>query len=108
MRKGNYEKRIEEIQERYVLALGDLAEQIRVEVVEPVCKKHDLLFRAGNGTFIFFHRDEDLWGRETYQIEEDLESMHASFRKDLIPVMQLLRTETTYNDCIGFHVGDVG
>lgn len=94
-----YTKQVAVIKERFDNDLQELGLLIRNEVVAPACKDHGLKFFSGNGTFFFAKGDT------TYSDISDLRDNAVG--KALKPIIDLLNTEITHNDYLGFYVGDV-
>jgi hypothetical protein len=61
MRKKDLEERIESLQNYFERNMEFLADSIRKDHVIPICKKYNLSFYSGNGTFAFF-LGEDIIG----------------------------------------------
>jgi hypothetical protein len=98
-----YSEQVEAIKQRFDNDLQELGERIRNEVVAPACKNHRLKFFAGNGTFFFSK------GKKTYAdvLDPDFQSAPKAIRETLKPIIDLLNTEITHNDFLGYYVGDV-
>lgn len=98
-----YSEQVKAIEERFYNDLQELGERIRNEVVAPACKNHRLKFLSGNGTFFFSN------GKKTYGDlgDADLESAPKKLREVLKPIIDLLNTEITHNDYLGYYVESV-
>ncbi len=94
-----YEKALDILQKKFEENISALADQIREDVIIPVCKKHKLIFISGMGSFFFARGDK------TYTDTHD--RMSDSLREDLVPILNLLNTEVTHNQYLGFYVDDV-
>lgn len=103
MSTEKYTEQVTVIKERFDNDLQELGLRIRNEVVAPACKNHGLKFFSGNGTFFFAK------GERTYSdvLDPDFKSAPKALREALEPIINLLNTEITHNDYLGFYVGDV-
>lgn len=101
MRLKSYEKKADDIRKRYDKELEELGEKVRAEVITPVCKKLELEFLSGNGTFCFCYRDQ------TYAQQYELEQAPQALRRALTPILELLNKRLDHNDYLGFYVGNV-
>lgn len=86
------------LQKKFDEDVSDLAEKIRQEVIKPVCEKHKLRFLSGMGTFFFYR------GKKTYGAAHD--QMSDALRADIMPIIDLLNTEVSHNQVLGYFVID--
>ena len=95
-----YADALDILQKKFDEDVSALAEKLRQEVIIPVCKKHRLKFLSGMGRFFFYR------GEKTYNDTHD--HMSDSLREDLKPIFDLLNTEVSHNQYLGYYVDDVG
>lgn len=93
-----FKKAFEAVEAAHQAALENLAEDVRVNLIMPVCKKHKLGFLSGMGTFFFSK------GNLTIASKED--ALQHRMRV-LIPILEVLNLEVSHGQYLGFWVGDV-
>ncbi len=107
-----YIKETEVIQQRYINDLNELGIKIRKEVVVPVCKKYGLTFLSGNGAFYFYKDHKGYKGdfysykphRSETRYEYEWQLPKNAMGQELKPILDLLETELTRNDHLGYYV----
>jgi len=104
MNTEKYTQEVNVIKERFDNDLQELGLRIRNEVVAPACKNHGLKFFSGNGTFFFAKGDITYSDSFTFNTDH---LQHDPIGKALKPIIDLLNTEITHNDYLGFYVGQV-
>jgi hypothetical protein len=98
-----YQQRLDKLVQEFDRKVSDLAEEIRTEVIVPACKKWRMDFISGNGTFFFSKGDKTYSGG--YGLTDS--SFGPKFEKEMVPIFELLNTEVTHNQVLGYYVGDV-
>lgn len=101
----NYLNIIETLKEKFENELRILGLKIRNELVVPVCSKHGLKFFSGNKIF-FFARGEEVYDNVSQLIAANSKA-DQNLQNDLKPILELLHTEISHNDYVGFYVGNV-
>lgn len=107
---------------RHEAELGLLGEKVRVELVEPACKKHKLAFVSGNGTFFFQRRATKNKGFDGFDAAEPKYGSREDFKlpvpygyrglsdaakRTLGPLLDLLNEEISHGQYLGYLVADV-
>lgn len=103
-----YVNQLETFRQEYENKLDALGERVRAEVVAPLCRRFNLEYAAGMGTWCFYgpRPSERTYSRRQYSSAEDCKP-GSELAKVLPDVINLLNTEISQNDVLGFHVADV-
>jgi hypothetical protein len=101
-----YIDQLETFRTEYENKLDALGACVRAEVVEPLCRKFNLEYMAGMGTFCFYGPKPKKGSRRQYGSADDC-TTGSKLVKVLPAVIDLLNTEIDRNDVLGFHVADV-
>lgn len=96
---------LEEIALRARSAVDNLADEYRRDVVEPLCRKHNLDFMTGNGTMIFVgdYNDREVTVRDLISARDRFDGAF-SYLESLFEVLEL---EVGRDDYFGYYVEDV-
>jgi len=89
--------RLEAMLARHNAEMDSLGEEVRANVIKPLCDRYKLDFIQGMGTY-FFSKGEDTFGRA--------DDASGSLRRSLEPVFELLDAEASDRHPLGFRVGD--
>jgi hypothetical protein len=84
-------------------SLKKLGEEIRKEIILPLCKKFNLEFFSHSDSFAFFKKNENV----SFCAFGYCQELPRNLKKHVGPVVELLSTEVGRNNCIGFYVSDV-
>lgn len=99
-------------------ALDLLGRKIRAEIVQPVCKKHKLIFVSGNGTFFFRRRTKNnnfdavelTYGNRVdlnQAVPHGYRDLSVSAKERLGPILDLLNEEISHGQYLGYLIDDV-
>jgi len=94
-----YIETLTNIQSDFDNRVSELGERVRVEVIIPLCQKHNLTFTSGMGRF-FFTTTSDTDFEYSWELK-------GKWKNLLTPVLDLLNTEVSRNQYLGYYVGDV-
>lgn len=95
MTKNKIESDIEKIVDDAQKKIQKIADEYRVKHLIPFCKKHKLIYFAGNGGWSFYKQN-------------DGSSVHDHDVKYLQPISDILYTNAIgYHDCFGLYISDV-
>lgn len=94
---------LKQAQETFDQEVFQICERLRDEVIIPVCRKHKLTFLSGMGTFFFSK------GKQTYSGGYGITDARwgSKLIAELTPIFELLNTEVTHNQVLGYYVSDV-
>ncbi len=96
-------KKIEAIQKKYQKSLNVYADEIRRELVIPICKQYKLTYRSGNGLMLFVPTKDCKCLSPLTSSDDAKESGYL----DIAAVFDVLDIVIDDNDCIGYHVEGV-
>ena len=86
--------------------LVTLGAKVREEVIIPICRKRNLSFLQGMGTFFFSKEGPAKRGDLLFDTIGDEDDAQRLGYRQLIPILKLLN-ETVYdNQVLGYYVGD--
>jgi len=97
----SYKNDFEWIQDKYQAELRLFASRVRKYWVIPACKKYNLTFMSGNGTFFFISE------KKRSDIHNQEEAVDAGISKGLVQVFELLNMEIDQQHWVGDYVHDV-
>lgn len=101
MKLQKYLTKWDRIYDRYCADVAELGEQVRTEVIIPLCRTYQLTFTSGMGSFFFTDSDNYDY------IDTRSPDFPPERKKVFAPVFTLLNQELTRNDYLGFYVADV-
>lgn len=90
------EKRIEKATKAFEEQLSKIAEEVREQLVIPICRKRGLIFLSGNADFFFC--DEHV---------HYADSLNSEAPADVRRALKVLETEITHANYLGFYVESV-
>lgn len=97
----SYRSEIKEAYDSWADKIEQIAEQAHKEVVVPYCKKHDLLFLAGNGTWFFCQ------GINGLGFSDEIDAQQLGFDPDeFLEVFQVLMMEVDHISVLGEWMND--
>lgn len=91
---------LQSAQDQFDQTVSELGEEIRKQVLIPVCKRNKLEFISGMGRFFFTTQDGKNYG-ESWELEGN------RLQRVLKPVFALLNKEVTHGQYLGYFVSDV-
>lgn len=100
----SYKQALQTAQEKFDGEVSRLAEQIRQEIIIPLCRTHKLRFTSGMGTFFF--TDEKGRGYTSDVVDRSYAGT-LRIKRAVAPVFKLLNEEVSHNQCLGYFVCDV-
>ncbi len=115
---NDYGSELDEILERHDAELLAFGEKILNKLVEPACKKHRLTFTSGMGAFYFRKRTktrDDHMAEPMYSSRHELDmatprgyiGLSDAAKTTLGPILDLLNREISYEQYVGYLLGDV-
>lgn len=103
MKKAQHDhfmKELQTAQDQFDQTISELGEEIRKQVIIPVCKRNKLEFISGMGRFFF-----------TTNLGKDIgdasEAEGTRLERVLKPIFDLLNEEVSHNQYLGYFVSDV-
>jgi len=99
-----YDKELESIQADFRAKVEALADKVRTDLMIPVCRRHQLEFYSGNGTFFFDWEELQLSSLHTGL---DTPEGRAIKRFRLQSILEVLDLEVSHNNHLGFYCRDV-
>lgn len=99
-----FSRQLELLKKQFEEELDALGDEVREEVVLPLCRKHKLTYMAGNGR-IFIERAGT--NESVYDGSGVAPDVVGVMRADLTRVVALLNVEVSSVNCLGYYVGDV-
>lgn len=99
------EDSLNEIHERAEAEVKKLADKYRLEVLIPVCKKANMEYMSGNGTFFFMQITKKSYPYDIY----DIDSAKKHNKEYLIPILEDLNCSVLNSNVqvFGYYVSDV-
>lgn len=98
MNVSSIEKNLQFLKENFDRQIQALADQVRAEVIIPLCQKHNLQFTSGMGVYFFSQ------GRKTFDYSDRDSSSYK--RLGLKKAFDLLNLEVSYNRTLGDYMCD--
>lgn len=96
--KKEIERRIEEINDARADALQALADEVREQLIVPICKKTGFNYMAGNGETMFSKGEIRLGS-----VDDCILDRH----RKMIPALDLVCIEVGRDDYLGYYMSDV-
>lgn len=93
-------RELEDAQTQFDETVAVIGDEIRTQVIIPLCRTNKLEFVSGNGDFFFITQDGKNYG-------EALDAHGTRLERILKPIFELLNLEVYHNNHMGFHVDDV-
>ncbi len=98
-----YKMELDAILREREIDLDTLGEKIRREVITPFCRKYELTFTSGMGTFFFTSVKDDASYNDPISPDWPTGKQGAEMRV----IFSLLNQEIGRSEYLGFYVGDV-
>jgi DNA-binding transcriptional ArsR family regulator len=90
---------LQSIQDRFNQEIEELADEVRTEVILPICKRYKMTFFSGNGRFFFIDKKGGY-----IELAEDA---RGESRRAVGHALKLLNEEVARGQYLGYFVGDV-
>jgi len=102
--RDHFLRELQSAKDDFDVRVSIIADNLRTQVIIPVCKRHKLEFLSGNGRYFFTtnHGTQVSDGQFITNEEEGERYVRA-----LKPVFELLDQEVTRDNPIGYYVEDV-
>ncbi len=100
--RQHYLEILDNTEKEFDKSIQAAAENFRTNVMIPLCKKYNLSFTSGMGTFFFSDKNGNTFGDVV-----DLKKSKAKRAQELVPVLELLNHEVSHNQCFGYFVADI-